>query len=108
MRRLTFAVVCGYVCSTVFDVPTVKEQMDLFSTHGVVVCAHGAGLMNMYMMPPFTAVVEVFPYGTHHNLYGALSAMLGIAHYPVHPSSGTPIWENEKVGMMMMDDDDDM
>lgn len=54
-----------------WDVPSVRAQLELFSTHSVVVCAHGAGLMNLILMPPFTAVVEVFPHHTHHILVRA-------------------------------------
>jgi hypothetical protein len=80
-----------------FEIPPFKEQLDLWSTHGVVVCAHGAGLMNMLFMPAFGAVVEVFPNHFHHNLYSALAAMMGQGHFPVHPSSAAPMWANEPV-----------
>ena len=70
------------LCRIVYDedIPSVREQIVLFSTHGVVVCPHGAGLMNMLLMPPFYAVVEIFTHNTHHSLYQALAAMMGISH----------------------------
>jgi capsular polysaccharide biosynthesis protein len=85
--------------SIVYDMPlpSVKEQVELWSSHGVVICAHGAGLMNLLFMPPMGAVIEVFPNQFHHNLYSALAVMMGVGHYPVHPSSGAPMWATEKV-----------
>ncbi len=84
---------------TVFDddIPSVREQILLFSSHGVVVCPHGAGLMNLLMMPAFYAVVEIFTHNTHHSLYQALAALMGVAHYPVHTPNGAPMWAQEKV-----------
>jgi capsular polysaccharide biosynthesis protein len=80
-----------------FEIPPFKTQLDLWSSHGVIVCAHGAGLMNMLFMPAFGAVVEVFPNHFHHNLYSALAAMMGQGHFPVHPSSAAPMWATEPV-----------
>lgn len=64
---------------------------------GVIVSPHGAGLMNLIFAPPFSAVVEVYPYHTHHNLYPGLAAMMGIAHYPVHTFNGSSILSVEQV-----------
>jgi capsular polysaccharide biosynthesis protein len=58
--------------------PPVKEQLELWSSHGVVVSAHGAGLMNLLLMPQMSAVVEVFPVHFHHNLYRYLAALTGV------------------------------
>jgi hypothetical protein len=69
--------------------PDFISQVNLVADHGVIVAPHGAGLMNLMFMPPFGAVVEIFPYQTHHNLYSGIAAMVGVAHYPVHTYNGT-------------------
>ena len=74
-----------------------KEQVAMMSTHGVIVSAHGAGLMNLMFAAPFSAVVEVYPFKTHHHLYTGLAAFMGLAHYPIHPSNGTEVWSQEQV-----------
>jgi hypothetical protein len=94
---------CRSVCSAadlsrvVAKVPSFKEQLALFADHGVIVAPHGAGLMNLVFAPPFGAVVEIFPYQTHHNLYPAVSAMMGLAHYPVHTYNGSTIIDVDEV-----------
>ncbi len=85
-------------CSVITSFPTsFQEQIDLFSSHGVIVSPHGAGLMNLFLTAPFSAVVEIFPYQTHHSLYALIAANLGIAHYPVHTYNGSTVLSNNKV-----------
>lgn len=43
--------------SVITQVPGFREQLELFSTHGVVVSPHGAGLTNEMFLVPFSAVV---------------------------------------------------
>ena len=52
-------------------VPSLSPSLShpRYSTHGVVVTPHGASLMNLMLMPPLSAVVELFPYHLHHALY---------------------------------------
>lgn len=45
-----------------------KEQLEIFSSHGVMVSPHGAGLMNAMFMVPYSSVIEIFPYHLDHNL----------------------------------------
>jgi capsular polysaccharide biosynthesis protein len=88
----------------VYDLPTippVKEQLELWSSHGVVVSAHGAGLMNLLLMPQMSAVVEVFPVHFHHNLYRYLAALTGVGHYPVHVANGSAMWSTDKVRLVL-------
>ncbi len=85
--------------SVVENGPTlsIREQVELFSSHGVIVAPHGAGLVNLLFTPPFSAVIEVFPYHTHHKLYATMAAMAGIAHYPVHTFNGSSVLSSSKV-----------
>ena len=69
----------------------------MFSEYGVILAPHGAGLMNLMFSRPFSAVVEVFPYQTHHNLYPGIAHMVGVEHYPVHTYNGTSVLSSEKV-----------
>jgi hypothetical protein len=82
--------------------PPVKEQLELWSSHGVVVSAHGAGLMNLLLMPQMSAVVEVFPVHFHHNLYQYLAALTGVGHYPVHVTNGSAMWSLDKVTIYVL------
>ncbi len=34
-----------------------------------MITPHGAALLNMMLMPPMSAVIELFPYHMHHALY---------------------------------------
>lgn len=72
-----------------------KDQFDLYSTHGVMITPHGAALLNMMLMPPMSAVIELFPYHLHHTLYATMATHLGIVNYPVHAVHGRPTWEGE-------------
>lgn len=81
---------------------TFREQVELFAGHGVIICAHGAGLMNLMFTPPFSAVVEIYPLQTHHNLYPTMAAFMGISHYPVHPYNGTDVWSTDLVTAVYM------
>ena len=54
--------------------------------------------MNMIFAMPFSAVVEVFPFATHHMLYAGMAGMLGLSHYPVHTFNGTRIWKDPVSG----------
>ncbi len=47
----------------------------------MVVTPHGASLMNLMLMPPLSAVVELFPYHLHHALY---------VHTSLHVQFGWP------------------
>ena len=84
-------------CSVVDKVPAFDDQVKLFADHGVIVAPHGAGLMDLMFSRPFSAVVEVFPYQTHHNLYPGIAHMMGIAHYPVHTYNGSSVLSIEEV-----------
>jgi hypothetical protein len=77
---------------------TIKEQVELFSRHGVVVAPHGAGLVNQMFMAPLSAVVELFPYHIDHTVYPVMGANLGVGNYPVHTTNGTAIRALSKVG----------
>lgn len=44
------------------------DQVRLMASTGVLVCTHGAGLMNTIFMPPGSAVIELFPRHFKHML----------------------------------------
>ena len=90
---------CVYSCHRVItSFPTnFKQQLELFSSHGVVVSPHGAGLMNVMYLVPFSAVVEVFPYHFDHNLYPTASVMAGLGYYPVHTYNASDMWSRYEV-----------
>ena len=74
-----------------------REQLQLFASHGVLVAPHGAGLMNEMFMAPGSAVIEIFPYHFHHNLYAILAGNVGVTHYPVHTWNGSYMWARSEV-----------
>jgi capsular polysaccharide biosynthesis protein len=76
---------------------TFREQVEMFSSHGVLVTPHGAGLINMLFMPPLSAMIELFPYQLDHTVYATLAGNLGIGSYPVHSTNGTALWREAKV-----------
>ena len=71
---------------------TFAGQLQLFADHGVIVSPHGAGLMNVMFMPPYSSVIEIFPYHFDHNLYPAASISSGLGYYPVHSYNGSDMW----------------
>ena len=86
------------MCRLVEAFPTsFKEQFDLFSSHGVVVSPHGAGLVNALYMAPMSAVVELFPYHMDHNLYPTLCWNSGVGNYPIHSINGSIVWRRDLV-----------
>jgi hypothetical protein len=80
-----------------------KEQFDLMSTHGVFVSPHGAGLTNTILMPPQSAVIELFPYHIDHNLYATMATLMGIASYPVHSINGSIPWASNQVSLLLFE-----
>lgn len=86
------------LCSVVYgSPPTFKEHLELFASHGIIVSPHGAGLMNAMFMPPFSSVIEIFPYHLHHNLYSTLSITSGLGYFPIYTYNGTDMWSRYKV-----------
>ena len=80
-----------------FQKANFSEQLDLFSTHGILVSPHGAGLMNAMFFPPFSSVIEIFPYRLDHNLYSTLSIVCGLGYYPIHTFAGHDMWKDSTV-----------
>ena len=76
---------------------TFRQQFETVSSHGIFVAPHGAGLMNILVMPPQSAIVEFFPYHLDHTLYSTMAALVGAGNYPVHGVDGTIIWQNDTV-----------
>jgi hypothetical protein len=74
-----------------------QEQVEMFSSHGVLVSPHGAGLVNLLFMPPLSAMIELYPYHIDHTVYATLAGNLGIGSYPVHGTNGTTAWAFAKV-----------
>ena len=84
-------------CRALTDFPrSFREQLELFSTHGVMVSPHGAGLMNAMFLVPFSAVIEIFPYHFDHNIYSTVSTTAGLGYYPIHCYNGTDMWSRYK------------
>ena len=48
--------------------------------------------MNVMFMPPYSSVIEIFPYHFDHNLYPAASISSGLGYYPVHSYNGSDMW----------------
>jgi capsular polysaccharide biosynthesis protein len=76
---------------------TFREQAEMFSSHGILVTPHGAGLTNQLFMQPQSAVIELFPFQLDHTVYGTMAGNLGVGHYPVHSTNGTTMWTQAKV-----------
>ena len=76
------------------------DQFALFSTHGIIVAPHGAGLTNTMFLPPGSAVIEMFPYHMHHTLYTGIAFNTGVVSFPIHASNGTIIWRRDPVGSL--------
>ena len=57
----------------------------------------GAGMMNVLYMPPYSSIVELYPYHVDDNLYPTLASIQGVATYPVHSVNGSIVWANNKV-----------
>lgn len=74
-----------------------REQLEIFSSHGVVVSPHGAGLTNALYMVPGSSIVEVFPYHFDHNLYRTVSVQTGMGYFPVYSFNGSDAWRAHKV-----------
>ena len=90
---LSFAI--NRICS---DPPeTFEEQFALFSTHGIMISPHSAGLTNTVFLPPGSAVIELFPYHMHHTLYTGIAFNTGVASFPVHAVNGSIIWRRDPV-----------
>ena len=81
--------------------PRFEDQLALFSSHGVLVAPHGAGLMNAMFLQPRSAVIELFPYGLEHNTFSLLVPHCGLAYYPVHAYNGSALWSSDKVHACM-------
>ena len=76
------------------------EQLQLISSHGVLIAPHGAGLMNAMFAVPGSAIVEIFPYHLDHNLYSTVAMTSGIGYFPVHTYNGSDMWARDKVRRM--------
>lgn len=83
-RRCSLVIILSE-CSVVELWPDFSTVVDLFSSHGVVVAAHGPELVSLLWLPPFTALIEFMPYKVHSLKYSSLAAMVGVARYPIHP-----------------------
>ena len=82
----------------VTDHPTsFREQLKLFSTHGILVSPHGAGLTNAMFLAPFSSVIEIVPYHLDHNIYSTIAVTAGLGYYPVHTYNGSDVWSRYKV-----------
>ena len=76
---------------------TFEEQFELFSSHGILIAPHGAGLTNTMFLPPGAVVMEMFPYHMHHPRYTGLAFHSGVTTYPIHASHGSIIWRRDPV-----------
>lgn len=52
-----------------FDGASFKEQYYQVRSIGIAIGIHGANLVNSMFMPPFTVLIEIFPYSFGHGLY---------------------------------------
>ena len=85
-------------CRVVESPPrSFAEQFALFASHGIMVSPHSAGLTNTMLLPPGSAVIEMFPYHMHHALYPGIAINSGIANFPVHAVNGSIIFRHDAV-----------
>lgn len=92
--------VCLRTCRvvTAAQIPaTAKEQLELFSSHGVFVTVTGAGLGNALFLVPFSSVIEVFPPMLDQNLGPTVSIISGMGYYPVHTHNNSAMYQNYNV-----------
>lgn len=79
--------------------PDVKEQAEMFASHGVVIQPHGAGETNIVFMAPGSAAVELFPFHFDHTLYSGMAALMGVGMYPAHATNGSLVYATDKLYM---------
>ena len=104
VRCVTTASACLYVMrNRVISkyLPTFREQIELFASHGILIAPHGAGLMNSVFLAPFSSVIEIFPYHTDHNLYPNVVVNSGLGYYPIHSFNGTDMMSRYKVRLRL-------
>ena len=74
------------------DAP-LTQQLPTFAQADVLVGMHGAGLVNMAVMPPLSTVVEIFSHGHDSELYYMMAQAFGHTHVHfrnVHPELHQP------------------
>ena len=71
MRNVLFKYKIQYNFITDKDLSTMSfiEQGKLFASHGVLIIAHGAAMVNAAFMPPRSAILEINPYNMWCPIY---------------------------------------
>ncbi len=65
-----------------FDVP-IKEQVEMFANTRLLIGGHGAGMVNMVLLPEHAVVLEIFPYGIFMDAYQRMAATSGIIYMQI-------------------------
>ena len=70
----------------IVDNHSFEHQVKLMARAGVLICVHGAGLMNTIFMQPGSVVIEVFPVHAKHVLYERVAHYAGVYHFKIYSS----------------------
>lgn len=72
-----------------FDKMTFQQQYDVMKAVSIAVGIHGANLVNTMFMPPLAVLLEIFPYGFHHEMY-VNGGNAGLKYFAYRMKEGVP------------------
>lgn len=66
----------------------IEEQINLWASADVVITPHGAALAHIIWMKQNSAIIELFPYKFHFNMYYKIAKILGIRYFNLPSTEG--------------------
>lgn len=72
-----------------FDKMTFQQQYHVMKSVSIAIGIHGANLVNTMFMPPLAVLIEVFPFGFHHEMY-VNGGNAGLKYFAYRIKEGIP------------------